>query len=353
MRRMLAFLTASVLLLALVPAVVSAATERSRPTAAAAANPVLAFWTAARIRAAVPLEMVFDADGNLVSNAAGGNGRGKPTPGPTPVPTDNPGDPGGGGGPAPDSTGTSYASGGDVVNGVGRVFFVSGAFLYSCSGTVVQDGRADYSLVLTAGHCVIDKGKFATNWMFIPNYDAISSTSFTDCLDGSNACWVASGLYVNSTFASQKRFNNTAVLNDFAFAVIGKSGHSQTLDQTYGSFGITFSGPSVGTTLAAFGYPAGAPYTGNDLTYCQGPIGEDPNTGNGTWSMSCDMTGGSSGGGWLSGDYTDFGLGLLRSLNSYGYSGDTHMYGPKFNGSTQAVYDAADGDPTIGNTIVP
>jgi hypothetical protein len=358
MRRTLAFLTGSILLLVLVPAAVFAGTARSQ-AAAAEANPVLAFWTAARIRAAVPLDMIFDADGNLVANAAGGNGNGHGKPTPAPTPSQDTGGGGGGGGGGTVVTGAHYPTtqGDAVSNAVGRVFFVSGAFLYSCSGTVVTDGRATYSLVLTAGHCVIDKGKFGTNWMFIPNFESTSSTSFTDCLNSASQCWAAQALVVNSTFASQKRFNNTAVLNDFAFAVIGEGGHGQTLEAAVGgSFGITFGGPAVGDTLAAFGYPAAAPYDGTELTYCQGPIGQDPNTGNGTWSMLCDMTGGSSGGGWLSGDYTTFsgtGPGVLRSLNSYGYSGDPHMYGPKFNNATADVYNAANSDTTTTNTIVP
>jgi len=227
-----------------------------------------------------------------------------------------------------------------------------GAFLYSCSGSVVTDGRPGYSLVLTAGHCVIDKGKFATNWVFIPGYDRISGTSFTDCLNQSSYCWEASGLFVDSAFASQKRFNNTAVLNDFAFAVIPARDGDATLEETTGgSYGILYAGVSAGDTLSAFGYPAAAPYDGTDLTYCKGPIGTDPNTGNGTWSMACDMTGGSSGGPWFSGDPSTYGGATLRSLNSYGYSGVNNMYGPKFNSATQAVFNSADGGTV--NTIVP
>ena len=145
----------------------------------------------------------------------------------------------------------------------------------------------------------------------------------------------------------------TAITNDFAFAKVGQGGKSGTanLETTVGgSFGISFSGPSVGTTVTALGYPAGAPYNGNDLTYCQGAVGQDPRVNNLTWRLACDMTGGSSGGGWMTGDATSFGA-VLRSLNSYGYTGEADMYGPKFNARTQAVYNAADGNATT-NTIV-
>jgi hypothetical protein len=231
------------------------------------------------------------------------------------------------------------------------VFFVMGAFLYSCSGTATEDARSGYSLVLTAGHCVIDKGRFATMWTFIPGYDT-NPVNYNDCASSTYGCWTAQALFVHEDFASQKRFNDTAVRNDFAFALVGPGGKSGTesLETRVGTFGITFSGPAKGATLGAFGYPAGPPYDGTDLTYCQGPIGEDPGTANTTWSMSCDMTGGSSGGPWLSGDLSN-GSAILRSLNSYGYSGVDNMYGPKFDSHTQAVYAAANGSATSNTRV--
>ena len=64
--------------------------------------------------------------------------------------------------------------------------------------------------------------------------------------------------------------------------------------------------------------------------------------------MTCNMTGGSSGGPWL------FGLRgrdpALSSLNSYGRQGLPNMYGPKFNSTTTAVYNAANG--ATANDIV-
>ena len=57
--------------------------------------------------------------------------------------------------------------------------------------------------------------------------------------------------------------------------------------------------------------------------------------------MPCDMTGGSSGGPWLSGFVEATGAGTLGSLNSYGYGKTAVMYGPKFNSRTQATYTAA------------
>ena len=46
----------------------------------------------------------------------------------------------------------------------GKVFFTMAGTRYVCSGAVVNDGRAAYSLVLTAGHCTYDEtgAAFAT-----------------------------------------------------------------------------------------------------------------------------------------------------------------------------------------------
>ncbi|MFL5670246.1 MAG: hypothetical protein ACJ77U_12735, partial [Chloroflexota bacterium] len=87
-----------------------------------------------------------------------------------------------------------------------------------------------------------------------------------------------------------------------------------------------------------------------DLIYCEGAIVTDPNFTNQTWGMPCDMTGGSSGGPWIKG-FTAGGGGTLSSLNSYGYNGSSVMYGPMFNGRTQATYKAALGATTTNLKI--
>ena len=54
--------------------------------------------------------------------------------------------------------------------------------------------------------------------------------------------------------------------------------------------------------------------------------------------IGCDMTGGSSGGGWIVGAN-------LYSVNSYGYSNQPDvMFGPYLDGVAQSVYNAAAAD---------
>jgi hypothetical protein len=283
---------------------------------------VVAHWTPARLKAAVPRDYVRTSSG-LVPRAKPGTG----------------------------VTGASWTGGGRILQASGKVYFEMGSSAYVCSGSVANDSRSGYSLVLTAGHCAYDETnrRFATNWLFIPNFDG--APTFT-CGSTVHGCWTAQALVVHSGYATAGGFNTQATVHDFAFAVVGPGGKSNgQLDGTVGSFPIAYSGVSAGNTLFAFGYPAAGKYHGNDLTYCSGQIFTDQYNDDLTWGMACGMTGGSSGGPWLSSFNTGTGVGTLSSLNSYGYNGLKNMYGPKFNSNTQAVYNGANG--ATSNTIVP
>lgn len=320
MRIRLAALVVPLLLVGLLPGAVSAAGPSPDARAAHRAQ-VLAYWTPARMRAAQPRDFTFDPVRGFQPAAR----------------------PGGGGGSGGSTvTGASWSGGGKMLTTTGRALFTMGGTDYICSGSVVADGSASQAIVLTAGHCVVENdGTFATNWLFIPSFD--TSPSYT-CSRTTYGCWVADALYADAAFATAGGFNTTAVQHDWAFAVVSAGDRDGgQLDAKVGSFPIQYSGVARGDTLSAFGYPAAGKYRGNDLVYCRGPLGEDAGTGNTTWSMACDMTGGSSGGPWVKAtNTTTYADAVLSSLNSYGYSGVKNMYGPKFNANTKAVFDAAD-----------
>ena len=293
---------------------------------------IISYWTPARLAGAQPRDFVRTNGG--FQPAAG-----KP----------------GGGGTTSTVTGASWTkTGGQVSKAVGKVFFHMDGSDWQCSGSVASDGRAGYSLVLTAGHCAYDEtnGGFATNWMFMPAWDLQPATFSTACSNSLYGCWTASALVVHSGFASAGGFNDQATHYDFAFAVVGTGGKDNSqLDAKVGSFPLANLGSiATGTRMYAFGFPAAGKYHGNDLTYCAGDIIQDANNSNSTWGLACDMTGGSSGGGWFANFNETTGSGNLGSLNSYGYSGVKNMYGPKFNSNTQDVYTAADG--ATSNTVV-
>jgi V8-like Glu-specific endopeptidase len=333
MRSRLALLLAPLLLLSLLPGGVAAAGSGNGASQSRAS--ILAYWTPARMKAAKPRDFTFDAVRGFQPAAKPGGGSGGTV------------------------TGASWTGGGAILKASGRVWFTLDGSDWICSGSVVTDGNTGHSIVLTAGHCTVENdGTFATNWVFIPEFD--TKPTYT-CGSTQWGCWTATALYADKTFANAGSFNDAAVTHDFAFAVVEGGGKTDTvtlkLDDTVGSFGIAYSGVTSGNTLSAFGYPAAGKYHGKDLVYCKGPIGTDPGTDGATWSMPCDMTGGSSGGPWVtSSDPTQYTGTTLRSLNSYGYSGIRNMYGPKFNSDTQAVFNAANSGnltSTVVRTFIP
>jgi hypothetical protein len=301
---------------------------------------IVDFWTPERIAQAVPRDFVIDGPGleARTHRPPGGGGGG-----------------GGGGGSRP-ITGRSWNGGGDVVDTTGKILFAMGASYFVCSGSVGTESVSGRSVVVSAGHCVFDEtnGQFATNWMFIPNYDAAPApldTQGSFCAQTQWGCWTAESLVVHEGYATAGGFNDQAVQYDWGFAVMGNGGHSNTqLDATVGSQPLSFSSVSTGTTVSAFGYPAAGKYKGNDLVYCQGPVGTDQFTDDKTYGVACDMTGGSSGGPWFAPFDNGTGTGSQMSVNSYGYSGVKSMFGPMFNSNTQDTWNTA--LTTSGNAVV-
>jgi len=330
-RRMLTLVLSTALML--VMALAAAGPAQAAPSKAKAREKagharVVKYWTPARLANAEPRDFVKTKRG-FVPAARGGD-KGKP-------PKD-PGDGGGGGG-TTTVTGASWTAGGPALKGTGKVFFTMDGSNYVCSGATANDkGRSSYSLVLTAGHCAYDEtnGAFATNWMFIPQYDSAPTRT---CGATAQGCWTAVGLVVHNGYASAGGFNTQAIRHDWAFAVVGNGSQGGQLDVRVPDFPIAFDAKSE--ARHAFGYPAAGQYLGNDLVYCAGNVISDSALGNDTWGLHCDMTPGSSGGPWFKTFDT---TAMLNSVNSYKYNGGKkkkYMFGPKFDLKTKDVYDAA------------
>jgi hypothetical protein len=297
--------------------------------AAPKADSAVEFWTHARVAKAQPRDFVYDPASRRF------------------VPSENakPAGPGGGGG-STTVTGASWNSGGKVKATTGKVLFAMGSSYYVCSASTAGPADDGASVVLTAAHCVYDNdpgGGFATNWVFIPDYDAqpapLSTSSSSYCNDTKYGCWSAAAMKVHTTFMNAGGFNSTAIPFDFAFVRLNAGGKANAeADSVVGAQDIAFT-TVTGQHAYAFGYPASGRYRGNDLVYCAGILGTDPSQSNRTYRLGCDMTGGSSGGPWLTGFAN--GAGTLSSVNSYGYSGVKNMYGPKLNSDANTLYLAA------------
>lgn len=296
---------------------------------------VVSFWTNGRVAQAVPRDFELDPGTQSFRPRATRPSSGTST--------------------STSTVGSSWNAGGEVLKTTGKVLFAMGGSYYVCSASVADDTVSGRSIVLTAGHCAYDETgrSFATNWMFVPDYDSAAvslNTSGSFCANTSLGCWTARALVVARGFATAGGFNNQAIVHDYAFAVVGAGGKTGTaqLDSTVGGHPIQFSAVSAGPDTHLFGYPASGKYQGKDLVYCRGPLGFDPYSGNVTYRVGCNMTGGSSGGPW----FTPFGggSGTMISVNSYGYSGVTAMHGPKLNAETASMFTAA--ATATSNTII-
>jgi hypothetical protein len=264
-------------------------------TTAASADRVADYWTAERMRSAKApaTPSATNASSARVAKGTATTVRAK-KPG-APVPTAS------------------------VVATTGKVFFTLGGVNYVCSGTATSSANRD--VVTTAGHCVNEgPGAFATNWAFVPAYNNGSRPYGT---------WTARTLVTTSAWANQGDINY-----DGGFAVMNTLNGSHLTD-VVGGQGIGFN-LARGLSYNAYGYPAASPFNGETLQSCSGTASDDVWGGTQSQSIPCNMTGGSSGGGWITGGST------LNSVNSFGYNGvPNRMFGPYFGSQIQSAYNAA------------
>ncbi|MFG2974003.1 trypsin-like serine peptidase [Streptomyces sp. NPDC048331] len=273
-------------------------------------QPTQGFWTAERMRAAVPLDVtaVPGASRTPVATSA------TPTtvaPTAAASPTAFP------------QAGGAWTTGGAVVKTSGRVFFTMGERTASCSGDSVAS--ANGSTVITAGHCVKYQGAWHTNWVFVPAYNNGSAPY---------GQWSATKTFATDQWAASEDMNM-----DVGLAVVAPL-NGQTLSQAVGAQGIAFNG-GYNKKMYSFGFPAAAPYDGTKLVYCSGNTGKDFLLTK-DHSLGCNMTGGSSGGPWFQDFNEATGLGTQVSVNSFGYVFlPNRMYGPYFGNEVKAAYDKA------------
>ncbi|HET8754593.1 MAG TPA: hypothetical protein VFM58_01200 [Solirubrobacteraceae bacterium] len=201
----------------------------------------------------------------------------------------------------------------------GKVFFTEGGLNYVCSGTALLSGNK--SVVWTAGHCVNDgAGRFHTNWAFVPAY-----------ADGARpyGTWTARQLLTTAGWNNSGDFSY-----DNGAAIVNRNG-GQALTDVVGGRNPSFNYPR-NQTYVSHGYPAAPPFNGQRLYTCTSPlIYDDTSASPPTMGIDCDMTGGSSGGGWIAG-------GGVASVNSYGYTTLPNvMFGPYQGTVSQSLYTQA------------
>jgi Trypsin len=188
---------------------------------------------------------------------------------------------------------------------------------YSCSGTSLNTPSG--SIVLTAGHCVLEHHRWGRHILFVPAYDH-GARPF--------------GSFETEAVYTMPQWRETEN-SDFDIAALKVAPNKfGVLAEVVGARGYEFD-QSRFDTFQIFGYPAGAS-AGEELRSCttQG-LGSDSLTttlpGPPTVPARCNMASGSSGGAWIvGGRYVD-------GLTSYGYAGNfTHLYSPYFGSEVGA-----------------
>jgi hypothetical protein len=216
----------------------------------------------------------------------------------------------------------------------GKLFFqIPGVGTFVCSGTVVGSDTLD--VVWTAGHCVTegDGGGFFANFMFVPGYD-----------DGV----APAGEWVGEYAVTSSQWKNSSDFRyDVAALTVAPNGADE-IQEVVGARGIAFNQGSD-QTYRSIGHPAAPPFDGEFMFFCDSDLGYlDFGPSPAPMAIGCDMTGGSSGGGWIVEDGVT-GEGFVHSVNSYGYEvpGDEYedtMFGPQMGNVAAAVYEAAGGE---------
>jgi len=249
---------------------------------------VLRYWTAERMKNAVPAQRTRQAKASAGSTTTGATSFESPLPYPS---------------------------------AHGKVFFTDSGVNYVCSGTALVS--TNKSVVWTAGHCVNEgPGAFYKNFMFVPAYR-----------DGAAPYGKFAGptLLTTSGWQTQGEFGV-----DEGAAVVGRNASGQTLTDAVAERSIVFNS-TRNQRYKLYGYPAAKRFSGGRLMICDTAWSRnDTSTNPDDMGVPCDMTGGSSGGGWVTS------TGAVASVVSYGYNGLKNvLFGPHLETQAQQLYSTA------------
>ena len=234
---------------------------------------------------------------------------------------------------------------------VGKVFMETPEGSMVCSGTVVKDpanpGRSN--LVATAGHCVHagKTGGWYRNVVFVPHFNNAGAKP-AELGDADKAkvsphgvWWAKHARTTDHWIGNGARTGGKGAPQDFAMLKVqpeDKSG--KTLEETVGGAArVDFGTPVVQDieSLTANGYPAAAPFQGERMFRCTDAPGRltlDPSQPT-MYRIGCTMTGGSSGGGWLSANGE-----RLLSVTSIGPVTHGWLAGPRLGEEAEAAFTA-------------
>lgn len=186
---------------------------------------------------------------------------------------------------------------------VGKVFFTRGGADYVCSGSVIPSKH--HNLVLTAGHCATMAKKWDSKFTFVPYYRNGRAPYGTY---PAKKMWTTSQWYSHNDNLSYAFQYDIAMVTTYPYK--GHYAGSYT-----GWNAIAFS-RGTKYKVAAYGYPAESPYSGEYQRYWRATTKKFHY---GLY-MTSGLTGGSSGGPWLVGYSNTKRRGVAYGVNSVGPS---------------------------------
>ncbi|GAB2928702.1 hypothetical protein GCM10027280_15200 [Micromonospora polyrhachis] len=211
-----------------------------------------------------------------------------------------------------------------VARTMGKVFLNHKGTDYVCSaGLVIGSGK---SLVWTAGHCVYDAGAYAANWIFVPAY---SDGQRFPRQAAPYGYWYARTLFAQTDWVTKRDWHG-----DVGAAIVWPNSEGKKIQDLLGAQGISFNLPYYPYSNA-FGYPADPPYDGENLYQV---VGQAYDAGASIIYMANTMTGGSSGGYWLTN--FDGNWGTVNGHNSFAEDDSPYMYSPYYGRDTQRFYNS-------------
>ncbi|MGO1515671.1 trypsin-like serine peptidase [Agrococcus casei] len=200
-----------------------------------------------------------------------------------------------------------------VASTVGRLYIeFPGGRTMVCSGTVVNSEYGN--MVVTAAHCLYSAidGEMSSRVQFVPADADNGNTAPYGLWEGDE--WIVPQVFVDTAKEADNRSTGRGWAYDFGWVRLLPDGSGANVQDYTGGQGISFNQQYQGGLLV--GYPSGPPFDGNSQRYCS-----QQHLGFGTmyWphlTISCSMTPGISGGGWLTGVDPSTGAGYVGAVYS-------------------------------------
>ncbi|CAM5616264.1 hypothetical protein BOQ63_032860 [Streptomyces viridifaciens] len=236
----------------------------------------------------------------------------------------------------------------------GKIFFKDGNDDYVCSGTVVSDpaNPGKSNLVWTASHCLHGgKGnKYYTDITFAPAFNSngvlSNGNKQKSKLEDAEPYgeWGATAGMVSPQWTQEADPEKGGPWSQYDFGIIKVANpdpNGKSLEETVGgSVPLWFNAPRDQlASVSNYGFPEGKPFDGVELEHCDGgkPAAKPGAPDRPAMLMiGCNMTGGSSGGGWYA---TKDGKPALVSDTSVGNGANTYEAGPYLEDVAAHMFD--------------